>query len=130
MWKLYKDGVLYTTGTSNMIMSYIASLGDVITLNIDAKQGVINILESKKSFSRSEQVSLGIRRKQFERFKRHKGFIDAPGYKFCTSCLTSKTLDNFGYRSDSPDGYARHCKTCVNLKAKKYRRLKRRQRNE
>jgi len=129
-WKLFKDGALCLIGNSSVVMSYIASLGEIVTLNIDIKQGTVNVLESKKNFSRSEQISLGIRRKQFKEFKKHKGFIDTLGYKFCTSCLTSKTTDHFGYRSDSPDGLARHCKECVNSKAKRYRKARKKMNGE
>jgi hypothetical protein len=121
-WKVIKDDNVIFEGPIDLVLSYLKRFGDRIKLQVYIRETEVHLTEANFEISRSEQIKKGMKERQLEGFRKHKYFIEDPGYKFCTSCKVSKELELFGYRADSPDGRARQCRDCVNSKAKKRRK--------
>ncbi|ARC72553.1 MULTISPECIES: hypothetical protein [Bacillus] len=129
-WKVIRDDAVVFEGPIELAVLHLKQFGEKFKLKVFIKEMEIYVVDSKVEVSRSELIKQGMKRKQIEKFRKYKGFVNDPGYKFCTHCKLSKPLDAFGFRSNSEDGRARQCRECVNKKAKKYRNRRTRKEEE
>lgn len=119
------NGEVIYEGPSVILFQKLISMGDELKVLISNQDKEMVVISTKYKIDRVDKIKETVRSKNLKEFKKSSGFIDRPGYKFCTSCKRSKELKEFGYRRNSYDGRSRQCKECVNEKARSNRRKQR-----